>query len=1144
MAKNKIPTNIDTADLARSSETLKTITTLYSDFAKVCVELSKIKAKTVVESLRNIKLILPDMQSIIMGLSDNMGNADTLLISMENVLNRIKIISQLSKEELVDLKNIIKFFRTFNDVLKEIDKQIAILNKLISRDFEKLYSDVFQGISNILGSFITYPHLDKNLRKIHKNTQRVSRIMKTIGSIMLITIFFSSMAVPALIATKIIGMTMKAIFRLLFFITSMSNEAVKRIFKLTLRIMLFLLIKPEGLFKRFFHVVRSILMGFLGDKKLVERIQSSRIVIRHMMRLFALFTLLLLEILPIIVLLGPVLLSLTLLNVVLKSMINIVDIISILTARNWRMIKKNTYNILKVFFVLNIIFVSIITAAILAGPALLASLALALVLKGLSFVMRLLVHFTRNVLKILPLLGVLLVLGALMTAITFMGVILTDRFKDILGFFKILLYVTGMIIGWSLMTLLLIPLSGLIITGLTLTFLVVSMMTLIGGALLLIGLMKLDVEVIKENIKCIFDISDYIVGAAFRKDDTPNTPSNKKWGKVLFQSFGKGLMNILGAIFAVAYIGLIFISIIFVILIAASLRLIQAITLDNNLIKNNIYCIFGVADMIIDLVFTDAKNKNSKESNKKWGVSLIRNVLSGLTNILGAVFAVAYMALIFIAVAFITLIAKEMLVIQKIKIDEDKIKDNLYNVFNTSDMIIGFVFSNKDRNTKKTNKTWAGGLIHRMFNGLANIVEAILAIPYMVLIFVAISFVKLIMERLKRISKFKVDSEKIMQNVRNIFETAQFVINTVFSHPQEPERQEPEKSWWRKVIDWATPDLSPILGVLRIGRILSVFATLGLISKMVENLNKIAKFKISSRLISERIDEMFDTVDVIITKISEQRSEGGVGKGIQHGLRQLIRVVKKINKCLTELEEIKVIRVIAATKGMNMFFSKLTPLIYGENNRTPLLLSITKEHIEGSKKLKKIAKNIGEMSRYIKKIKNPSAKTLSLIKYINNLGDNFTKENVDNFERYSKNVSEILVNINKIDIKKLESLETLFEKLYDITNNMKENFENLSGLLKEEISPILEKMNNSLGNVKESVIRVGSNIGNVVRSSTETVFNESDLRNMITQELPDLSESELKETIRTIYNQQKKKLREQTDILEDIKSMLRNVLDK
>ena len=407
---------------------------------------------------------------------------------------------------------------------------------------------------------------------------------------------------------------------------------------------------------------------------------------------------------------------------------------------------------------LGIKLISLIARSILKGKTILGLLALLIVFSILTVI--------ATMMGIIALISIVVAENA-MNILILMGIIAAVVLS--VGVFA---FVLGLII---------VPLLIPITIGLVSMVFIVGMITLIAIMLLLLSKIELDPDKVKKNVKSVISTALMVVDCIFGGEDEDSEESNKSWIVSVIEKFASGLVYIIKAIMAVAFLATIIVAILLITLIAAQLRLLQELDLDPNKIKTNVHTVIDTAMMITDILF-GPDNAESEESDKSWIVSVIETFASGLVSIIKAIMAISFLATTLLCITLIMIIAKQLEYIQQLQLDPDKIRTNIQNIFDICNMIKNQLFSNPPENKGEEDSS-IGSIIGKFFKPMADIANALSTFKFLAISLIAIGGFATLAKHLQTINEFK-GVQNVDQKVAAIKSLCSQIIQGISEKPE------------------------------------------------------------------------------------------------------------------------------------------------------------------------------------------------------------------------------------------------------------------------------------------------------------------------------------------------------------------------
>lgn len=520
-----------------------------------------------------------------------------------------------------------------------------------------------------------------------------------------------------------------------------------------------------------------------------------------------------------------------------------------------------------------IIMVPLMVMFIIISPILIICFsAIMLVLRAIAFIIKHGINL-KTILAIVILglvLTALLVLALIILMLAEMSTLIIKHIFGLILFFIGLIVIVGLIaLMGAIMSVSLVFLFAATI-GVALVTSIIFMLVLCATFMLALQEIKLDKDKILNNVNTIIDIARSIIASIFTEDNK-GEKSDKSWLGSLFSYVGSGLIMIIQAIMAVAFIALIFASITFILLIALELRLIQNLNLDKEKIQENVAMVIDIAKSVISSIWdqNDDKNNPSTRSIFKVVIEFFGGEQLGL--IWDAIMSVAFLALTLISITLITLMAGELRVLQVIDLDSKKIDENIKTVIDTAFNVINSLWDPKD---DKNNPSARGllGIIISLFAGpeIIAIWQAAMAIAFLALTLVSITIINLIAAELRILQEIDLEPDTITTNVTTVIDTAHQVINSIWD-PKDDKDNKSEKGFFRTLLDWAgLGQLAAIWdSMMQIAYLALIEGSIGLIVGIAKDLSMLTKVDFDSGIIVSNVQTILEVANKVVEEINK-----------------------------------------------------------------------------------------------------------------------------------------------------------------------------------------------------------------------------------------------------------------------------------
>ena len=303
---------------------------------------------------------------------------------------------------------------------------------------------------------------------------------------------------------------------------------------------------------------------------------------------------------------------------------------------------------------------------------------------------------------------------------------------------------------------------------------------------------------ISNNVKTIIDTALFIMTCIFYDSSFDINNENKNdqlkhdtWFNRIIKGIAMGSGMVMQAIMAAAILFPLVLATFSILLIAGLLWVlgkIQFTQKDKLNINNNVQLVIGTALSVISSIFDPNSNDTTNNPEERgWFSTLITYVFSGLTNIIGMIMAIGFLALSIVSVAMIIFLAGELKIIEKINIDSKSISQKIHDVISSALSVIDAIFNTPDNTTStESNKSWLRSAIDwisdkvgGIFSGIKNIAGMLMSIGFLALSIVSIGMVYILAKQLTYISSLNFTAADVIKKINLIKDTSNKVIELV-----------------------------------------------------------------------------------------------------------------------------------------------------------------------------------------------------------------------------------------------------------------------------------------------------------------------------------------------------------------------------
>ena len=711
------------------------------------------------------------------------------------------------------------------------------------------------------------------------------------------------------------------------------------------------------------------------------------------------------------------------------------------------------------------------------------------------------------------LIGLVMVMAVMLLVMATISLLVAKTWRSILLLFGIIVAVSLAAVGMGMGMALLLPMVPGMLLGIAALTMIIGAIMVISLMLLLLQQLKLNKEKILDNVHIVLDTAKAIIGMLFEDEENPQAQKENIFTRII-KSIFKGAAMVIEMILAAAVLTMTVVSVTMILFIALQLRLLQVINLKPEEIKRNVGLVLGTAKSITSALFEPVDVREN--GRPKTGFQIfIEWAFKRISTILDAIFSVAVLALTFISVGMIILIALMLRGLQNIELDADKVRSRVGLVLGTAKAIITSIFSPKDENEDNEPKSWFRGFIVRIFEGLASIIEAILAVAFLSLTMISVGIIILIARQLKTISEFDIDADAAREKAQNIMDAAMAVMNAIFGFKKGLNTPKPT-TWLGQLIDWAFPEFYKFLQVIQSVLFLGLaLVGIGCVKKVGEALQQIVTFDVNPELAKQKAMEIITVAQDIANQINIQGTIfDNIGKKWKLGkVAKMFGDVKLIAETMMYLKDFKIEDVTSSGAMANRIVDEACKIIVGPNkDRTPefwramdTMYDLISDAMEKAGETFNIIGNIGgsedDMKKaltsviYASECMNQIAKAefdeKTALNKIRVMGFAFatlrpwfsmTSTEVDINKRLIDQNIQFLEKVNSVDIEKLRTTEKMFKNMAKFSETINGNFQGLADALNDRIAPVIEELSKKIDDVKalqaEAIDDNNSNSGN------------------------------------------------------------------
>lgn len=484
----------------------------------------------------------------------------------------------------------------------------------------------------------------------------------------------------------------------------------------------------------------------------------------------------------------------------------------------------------------------------------------------------------------------------------------------------------------------------------------------------------------------IFDISFVVINSLFEprkvNKDSDNTDPNAE--SVIEYGAQGPLATLLRAFISMVVLIMVFVAVTMIMLIALLLRGLQELNLDKGAILDKVSIVFDTAFAVINSLFGQDGQSDENGESPAWYESVLNwfaDIFKGLAMIVQAVLAIVFLALCLVAIALVTLIALALRGLQEIELDKGKIDTNLSIVFSAAYAVIDSIFGPKDEEESEASKKgWMESMLDwfgSIFQPIATLVKAIMAIGFLALILVSVGMIMLIAKSLTYIQDVQLNKGLILSKVGTIIDTGYKVINKV-QETKETNKPKGDRGWLKGALDWM--GLGTIVDALQaIGDVGVMVACVGLLESLAENLVKINDLPDISN-VQRKTDVIIAAGDNLLTKLAKSGEDFD-----ENDYKDKVDILGKVINHLVRFNNINPSKLQTATENTIKFLDRVNTIDLEKLRTTERLFAKMAEFSESingnfdglAESLNdKIAPLLEELKDLLEKIPQKSEETL------------------------------------------------------------------------------------------------------------------------------------------------------------------------
>lgn len=562
--------------------------------------------------------------------------------------------------------------------------------------------------------------------------------------------------------------------------------------------------------------------------------------------------------------------------------------------------------------------------------------------------------------------------------------------------------------GWAMQ--LIAPLFMPILAGIGLIAAVVVALTIIGLLLIAIQYIKFDKDKVLQSVRDIIEVVTEIMSSIFGSPAQQDSPGSSILN-LLTLPF-KVLNMALQGIGAAAWLILAVFSIAALVLIGGLLKMVHFDGSSKKAIMEAVNNIVEIVSYIVDNILYGETQKGEKQDTF---ADLFGSVGHGLARIVEGLAAFGYLVFAMMSIAVILLISKMLKWIEFNQADAKDLQERIKGIIDSIHFIQQQLLTiNSPSDGNNQNRGLFGSIIEFFSPGLANMIDGLFALGSLVFIFISIALIKGIASFLTTLSSVNLaELDKAKNNAALVMSAARGVMDSLFETKAEPEKSDGGFWGWLKdtgksLFNFIGGIGDMVEGLLKLGQVAGLMVGIGLISKLGDMLNELGK-------------------------------KANVDGNIQNNVAKLLSTSKFLVKNLLDDESL----------GSKDTFKKLEAVSKTYDVVGSIVQNLNKINVGGN--LDKTISSMKEVNSVIKEMVGLSDRDVA-----NN------KKVVDDYVRF-------LEKVNAADASKLTTTSKIMENWAKLSESISGNFEGLARSMNEHILPALQKLNETMNEVVETL---------------------------------------------------------------------------
>lgn len=423
-------------------------------------------------------------------------------------------------------------------------------------------------------------------------------------------------------------------------------------------------------------------------------------------------------------------------------------------------------------------------------------------------------------------------------------------------------------------------------------------------------------------------------------------------------------------------------------------------------------------------------------------------------------------------------LARMLMLLQDIRLDEKAIRDNVGVIIGTAMSVIDGLFNSIIGSSKEADKPWYEEVLRFIGVGVGSVITAILSIAFLAASIVSVFMILLLAGQLRLLQTINLNKSLIDENVDIVVGTALSIVDKLFG-PKDPETHNSEKGFFETLLNHIGngPVVSIINAIMSIAFLAASIVSIMLVLFIAGQLRLLQTIDLDAGKIASNVSTVIGAAKNVINKVTAKddtktQKSGSIWKKLLDWV-----MPDAVEELIDAISAIGFLSVAVTCVGM---VSKLADHILNiQKIPNPNTVAPKVDNVIA------IAKTIISKMAGVSTVKMDTWQMEGKLRIIERLNKamvgfgQISDAGLANGERALNSYSSFLTKINDTDLEKLKTAKNLVQRMAEFSSTINGNFEGLADTLNDKIAPLMEEIKDALDQVKNGNISIST-------SSTES----------------------------------------------------------